>query len=219
MSLMVFCGRKATLNPCLGPNMSTRHPRTIKLHIIIIIRVSHRACSGAVGVDYIIISYGHLFRVSHTAQELWESTTSSSATVTYSESHTELRICGSRGGRPGVPVPHVFCLFFCFLFFVDVKQHWTNESVSHTIKCNTWVCSDGGEQRYSWLKQSLFAFMKIRTIKIIVWALNAIVNAILMRLGLISRWGPWQIFKKKKKKKKKKMKPYARIRFFFFFFF
>ena len=78
--------------------------------------------SGAVGVDYIIISCGHLFRVSHTAQELWESTTSSSATVTYSESHTELRSCGSRGGRPGVPVRQVFFFFF-FFFFVDVKHH------------------------------------------------------------------------------------------------
>ena len=44
------------------------------------------------GVDYIIISYGHLFRVSHRVQELWESTTSSSATVTYSESHTDVGV-------------------------------------------------------------------------------------------------------------------------------
>ena len=34
------------------------------------------------------------------------------------------RMCESRGGRPGLPVPnkpYVFLFFFCF--FVDVKQH------------------------------------------------------------------------------------------------
>ena len=113
----------------------------IKLHIIIT-RGSHRDCSGAVGVDYIIISYGHLFGVSHRAQELWESRWT------------------SWGPRP---------FFFLFFFFVCGRKATLNERISVPYDKVQYVGLFGRrEQRYSWFKQSLFAFMKIRTIKIIV---------------------------------------------------